>query len=318
MYWRIVGILSGAAEQRRRALAEGRTPSLPVRVVAPFGKLVTGRARADVDISTGSVELPGRGAREVRIYRPPSAATRDLPAIVSYHGGGWVSGHVAQAEWWASELAARAEVVVISTDYGLAPASTFPEPLEDCFAALTWVVGNGAHLGIDPQRVGVMGNSVGGNFAAAVALLARDRGGPHVALQLLINPFLDLVHDYPSEHAHADGPFLTRAYMQENARLYLGGHDPADPYASPLLARLDGLPPALVQTAGRDPLHDHGAAFADRLREAGVPVRYTDYPRAIHGYSSIPGAVPSARRALREAVEVVRDVLHGRSTAHWT
>jgi len=318
MYWRIVGILSGAAEQRRLASADGRQPSWPVRIAAPLGTLVRGRARADVDISTGTIDLPGRGTRAALIYRPLTAAGADLPVLVSFHGGGWVSGHVAQAEWWACELAARANVVVIATGYGLAPASRFPEPLEDCYAATVWVVDNATHLGVDASRLGVMGNSVGGNFAAGVTLLARDRGGPRIALQVLINPYLDLAHDYPSEHANADGPFLTRPYMQETSRLYLGGHDPKDPYASPVLARHEGLPPALVQTAGHDPIRDHGAAYAHALREAGVPVRHTDYPHAVHGYSSMPGAVRGARRALREAVDTVRDVLHRGSTAGWT
>ena len=310
MYWLVVGILTGAAEHQRRAGAEGRRASLPVRALAPFGRFVTGRARDDVEVSTGRVELPGRGVRDARIYRPAAAAATDPPVIVSYHGGGWISGHVGQCEWWNSELAARAGVVVIATGYGLAPESTFPEPLEDCYAGLTWVTDNAAQLGIDASRVAVMGNSVGANFAAGVTLLARDRQGPPIALQILINPYLDLAREYPSEHEHADGPWLTRAYMQQTSQQYLAGHDPADPYVSPVLAAHEGLPAALIQTAGRDPLRDQGAAYADALRAAGVPVRHTEYPRAIHGYSSIPGAVPAARRALQEAVASARDVLH--------
>jgi acetyl esterase len=312
MYWNVVGVLTGAAEQHRRAAADGRPAALAVRALAPLGRLLVGRAREDVDVSTGRIELPGRGARDARIYRPPAAASADLPALVSFHGGGWMSGHVGQCEWWNSELAARAHVVVIATGYGLAPQHTFPEPLEDCYAGLAWVADNAGQLGIDANRVAVMGNSVGANLAAGVALLARDRGGPPIALQVLVNPYLDLAHDYPSEHEHASGPFLTRSYMQQTSRQYLGGHDPADPYVSPVLARLDGLPPALIQTAGRDPLRDQGAAYAAALRAAGVPVRHTEYPRAVHGFSSIPGAVPSARRALREAARTVREVLHSR------
>jgi acetyl esterase/lipase len=310
MYWLIVGILTGAAENVRRATADGRRPSPAFRALAPFGRFVTGHARDDVQVTTGGIDLAGRGTRDARIYRPPAAARAELPVIVSFHGGGWISGHVGQSEWWHSELAARAGAVVIATGYGLAPERTFPDPLEDCYAGLAWVVDNAARLGIDANRVAVMGNSVGGIFAAGVTLLARDRSGPHIALQLLINPYLDLAHDYPSEHEHADGPFLTRAYMRQTSAQYLAGHDATDPYASPMLARHDGLPAALIQTAGRDPLRDQGAAYAVALRAAGVPVRHTDYPHAVHGYSSMPGAVPSARRALREVVTVVRDVLH--------
>jgi acetyl esterase len=253
-------------------------------------------------VATDGTEL------ELRIHRPKDAGTSPLPAVLNFHGGGWVSGDLKHAEWWASSLAARAGVVVVSVDYRLAPEHSFPQPPEDCYDATGWVADHADELAVDPQRLAVMGDSAGGNLAAVVALMARDRGGPEIALQVLIYPSVDLVHRFPSLEENADAPILGRKDVETNAGNYFhnSSGEKTDPYASPLRAKHEGLPPALIQTAQYDPLRDEGAAYADALREAGVEVQYTNYLDSVHGYISLPGLVPEARTALAEVVEFVR------------
>lgn len=256
-------------------------------------------------VATDGTEL------ELRIHRPKDASTSPLPAVLNFHGGGWVSGDLKHAEWWASSLAARAGVVVISVDYRLAPEHSFPQPPEDCYDATAWVAEHADELGIDPHRLAVMGDSAGGNLAAVVALMARDRGGPDIALQVLIYPSVDLVHRFPSLEENADAPILGRKDIETNADNYFHNStaDKTDPYASPLRAKHEDLPPALIQTAQYDPLRDEGAAYAEALREAGVDVTYTNYLNSVHGYISLPGLVPEARTALAEVVKFVGERL---------
>jgi acetyl esterase len=186
----------------------------------------------------------------------------------------------------------------------MAPEHPYPTPGDDCYAATVWAVEHADELGADPSRVAVMGDSAGGNLAAVVSLMARDRGGPQLALQVLIYPAVDLLNSYPSEDENAFAPILGKADLKVDT-IYCPGQE-REPYASPLFAEHRGLPPALIQTAHHDPLRDQGGAYADALREAGVPVRLTDYVDAVHGYISIPGVVPAARQALGEAVAELR------------
>jgi acetyl esterase len=244
----------------------------------------------------------------LRIYRPKGAAAGPLPVVVNFHGGGWVSGDLNHSQWWASSLAAEANVLVVSVDYRLAPEHPFPIPAEDCYDATVWISEHAAELGADPQRVAVMGDSAGGNLAAVVALMARDRGTPDIALQLLIYPSVDLTHTYASVDENANAPILGRKDVENNAGNYFhnSAGDRTDPYASPLLAKHDDLPPALIQTAQFDPLRDEGAAYADALREAGVDVELTNYLNSVHGYISLPGLVPEAKQALADTIQFVR------------
>jgi acetyl esterase len=185
------------------------------------------------------------------------------------------------------------------------------EQLAGC--AVCWLVEQGQRLRADASRMAVTGESAGGNLAAALCLLARDREGPPIALQVLLNPALDLADDHLSAAENPHGPVLSIAALHDATERYLAGADPEEPYASPLRAKLEGLPPALVQTAQFDPLRDEGAAYADALRQAGVPVRHTNYRHATHGYASIPGVVLGSRSALRESVGAVAAALHGRT-----
>ncbi len=243
------------------------------------------------------------GDLTLRIYR--SAHQRPRAAAILYmHGGGWVSGAVGMTDWWCSKFAARTGSLVASLDYRLAPRHRFPAALEDGFVALRWLRDRATDLGIDPEGIGVAGDSAGGNLAAALCLYTRDKAGPPIAGQTLINPPLDLTFASPSVTENATAPFLSAAAIEAYARLYLGPSvSPGEPYASPLLSGdLSSLPPALIQVGEHDPLRDDGWRYALGLSEAGVPVRITEYAGAPHGFALFPGLTRLAGQALDDAV----------------
>ncbi len=288
-----------ASERRRRLL---RLPGM---------WLVTGRP--DPRTETSERTMPAADGAQVglRIYRPKAVTDTPRPLVVFFHGGGWVSGDPRQCEWWCTALAAEADAVVVSVDYRLAPEHPFPGPAEDCYAGLQWAAAHADDLGADADRLAVMGDSAGGNLAAAVSLMARDRQGPRIGLQVLIYPSVDLGADFPSKAENADAPVLGRKDVEHTWTLYLSGpdNDPKQPYASPLYAEHHDLPPALIQTAQFDPLRDQGPAYAAKLRAAGVPVRLTNYVDAVHGYISLPAVTVGAKQALAEAVDELHRVL---------
>jgi acetyl esterase len=293
--------------EKVRAASELRKKMLGL----PGASLIVGRPDKGVDITEVQAKAADGTSLPLRVYRPKDAGSEALPVVVNFHGGGWVSGDVRQSEWWASSLAARAGVVVASVEYRLAPEHPFPGPPEDCYDATKWIADHADELAVDPNRLAVMGDSAGGNLAAVVSLMARDRGGPHIALQVLIYPSVDLAADLPSEHENANAPILTSKDIAATPGLYFHGstRQMSDPYASPLRAEHHDLPPALIQTAQFDPLRDHGKAYAGALRAAGVEVRLTNYVDGVHGYLSLPGIVPAARQALGEAVTFVAEHL---------
>ena len=223
-------------------------------------------------------EVPGRGGPiPVWIYTPAEARrTGLLPVLVHFHGGGFVlcdtKSHDPQNRFWAN----HADCIVVSVDYRLAPEHRFPAAVEDCHAATRWVSENARQFGGDPARIAVGGESAGGNLAAVVSQLCRDPG-PSIRLQVLAVPLLDFRYDSPSCKTYAAGFGLERSGLHYFRTQYLERETNwDDPRASPLrAASLSGLPPALVITAGFDPLRDDGRAYADRLALAGVPVAYT-------------------------------------------
>ena len=242
----------------------------------------------------------------VRCYTP--AGPGPFPVHVYFHGGGWVIGDLETHDGICRSIANAAASVVASVDYRLAPEHKYPVAAEDAFAATRWVAQQGARLGIDASRMAVGGDSAGGNLAAAVTLMSRDRGGPPLALQVLVYPVTHQSFDTASYQDHADGYLLTRSAMRWFWNQYLRRpEDGVDPHASPLLARsLHGLPPALVITAEYDPLRDEGEAYAARLREAGVPVTLTRYPGMIHGFLRMINLVDKARAARDEIAATLR------------
>jgi len=235
------------------------------------------------------------GAFGVRIYTPD--APEPHPALVYLHGGAWWLGDLAQVDAECRSLAHGASCVVVSVDYHLAPEHKFPIAVEDCYAALCWTAKNAERLRIDPRRIAVGGASAGGNLAACVALMARDRGGPALAFQLLDIPATDTRLDAPSMTENGSDYVLTRAGVEQGWGYYLRGtQDASNPYASPMHAEsLTGLPPALVITCEYDPLRDEGEAYARRLEEAGVPTTCKRYDGLIHGALMFTKLLPQAR-----------------------
>jgi acetyl esterase len=257
---------------------------------------------ADVtDRSAGSVA--------VRVYRPQGD---DLPILVWYHGGGWVIGDLETADASCRELAVRVGCVVVSVDYRLAPEHPFPAGVDDAWEALRWTADHARELGGDPARLAVGGDSAGGNIAAVVAHLARDRGGPPIAFQLLVYPVTDLRLGHPSMEENAEGYVLTRDSMVWFRGHYVGANeaDVMNPLASPLLAEDHaGLPPALIVTAEYDPLRDEGEAYGRKLEEAGVPVTVHRFDGQIHGFVGMVALLDDAKVALEEAAEALRGAL---------
>jgi acetyl esterase len=272
-------------------------------------QVVTGRADRRSRIEERMLDLPGRQV-SVRVHRPRRAAP-PLPLVLSFHGGGFVVGDAAQNDWLNSHLAAEGPAVVVALDYRLAPEHPLPAPLDDAVDTLARILDDAAAWGVDPRHVAVLGESAGGTLAALLALRARDAGTP-LRAQVLTCPvtdWSDSMTDYPSVVGNGDRPGLSvprlRAYRALSIR---AGFDPRT--VSPLLRDdLAGLPPALVVTGAMDPVRDHGSRYVDRLREAGTTASWSDHPRAVHGFLSMPGIVPAARPARQEIVAFVRDHL---------
>jgi acetyl esterase len=266
---------------------------------------VTGSADPAVGITYGTA--PARDDHEIplRIYRPRALpdARADIPVVVWFHGGGWVLGNVVDYDPLCTFIAAEVGCVVVSVDYRMAPEHRAPTAARDCVDATTWVAVNGDVLRADTSRMAVAGDSAGGNLAAVVAQVLRDHGETRLRHQALIYPATDLTMASPSIVEHANAPILTKANMDAFRDHYVRpGHDLRDPLVSPLFGRLEGLPPALVQTADRDPIRDDGLRYAEALRAAGVPVRVTNYLRVPHGFCSFPHATPVGRQHRLELV----------------
>jgi acetyl esterase len=249
--------------------------------------------------------LPGPGGPlRARVYRPERPSP--LPALLYFVGGGWVRRTPAGGDRICRALARRAGCVVMSVGYRLAPEHPFPAAVEDAWQSTQWLSHKAGELGVDPRRIGVGGDSAGGNLAAVVTLMARTVGTPTLAFQLLIYPVTDYMPDTESMRRATDPRFLTARAMAWYWGHYL--EDPADATSlrvSPLRApRFDRLPPAHVIVAELDPLHDEGIAYAERLASAGVPVEVARYSRAVHGFVGMP--IRTADEALSRAAASMR------------
>ena len=247
------------------------------------------------------------GQIAARVYTPEGSPP--MGVLVYFHGGGWVLGDLESHDHVCRALANGAGCVVVSIDYRLAPEHVFPAGAEDCYAATKWVSENAAALGADASRMAVGGDSAGGNLAAVVSMMARDRGGPAINFQLLIYPVTDCALDTPSQKEFAaDGYALSRADMEWFWKNYLDpGVEKNNPYACPLRAKnLKGLPPALVLTASHDPLRDEGERFAERLITAGVKVTCTRYEGVTHAFVSFADTLDKGKEGLRQAADALR------------
>jgi acetyl esterase/lipase len=226
---------------------------------------------------------------------------------VYFHGGGWVVGDLDTHEAICRTLANPASCVVASVDYRCAPECRYPTAAEDAYAATCWIAEHAGELGVDARRLALCGDSAGGNLAAVVPLMARDRGGPRVALQVLVYPVTDCDLDTPSYRENATGYILTREGMRWYWEQYAPGlAERREPYASPLRASsLAALPPALVVTAEYDPLRDDGELYARRLAEAGVPVALSRYAGLVHSFFRLTNVLDAARAAVREVADAL-------------
>jgi len=240
----------------------------------------------------------------VRIYRP-SEASRGI--VLYLHGGGFALGDLDGYQGVCSNLCAHSGCTVVAVHYRLAPEAPFPAAVDDCFATLEWVASVAAELG--GGKLAVAGDSAGGNLAAVMTLLARERGGPKIDFQALIYPELAAAPgEYPSYDTLGAGYVLTRRTADAFHAHYFAGLSAAPDYrGAPLLATdYSGLPPALIQVAGYDPLRDEGIAYAERLMAAGVPVSLVDYPGLSHGYVSMTGKLETAELAFEQLCSVLR------------
>ncbi len=246
--------------------------------------------------------VPGPdGEVPVRIYRPHGHC-ESRPAVVFCHGGGFVLCDLESHDGFCRAMSRHTGSVVVSVDYRLAPEHRAPAAARDAFGAFCWVVSHAGELGVDPARVAVAGDSAGGNLAAVTALSCRERGAPMPAAQMLIYPVVDRSFDTPSYRAYATGYVNTRAAMRWYWQQYLGGDALPEPVYVVAPGRAEshtGLPPAIVVTAGLDPLHSEGTAYARQLRAAEVPVVHRDYPGLFHGFmTNMPFAAGAAAREL--------------------
>jgi acetyl esterase len=263
------------------------------------------------DVPVGKTEnrmIPGVGGVQVpiRITTPVAAGGEPLPALVHFHGGGFVIGSVDTHDGLCRLMANEGGFRVISVDYRLAPEHKYPAAIDDAFAALTWIAENAADIGVDANRIAVGGDSAGGALAAEVAQLAKAKG-ISIDAQLLMFPVTQIGAETRSLKEFAVGYFLERDTLEWFYKCYLPeGADTSDPRISPLRAKdLSGLPPAYIMLGGFDPLHDEGMEYADKLRAAGVKVTVAEYEGMVHTFTYLQSVLPQAHEALAKASKAI-------------
>ncbi|WP_369244664.1 alpha/beta hydrolase [Streptomyces sp. R41] len=316
------GAVTDAAEARRILAAAPAWPFEPPAVGSVENRAIPG--------PKGAPEIP------VRIYRPqpqpqplsqPEREPRQeaqpdsdraqppapRPTVVFFHGGGWVIGGLDTHDPITRALCRDASAVVVSVDYRLAPEARFPAAVDDAYAALCWAAEHIGELGGDPGALVAAGDSAGGNLAAVAALIARDRGGPELALQVLIYPATDVRPRGDTSRWGGEGYFLKPAHGRWFVEQYFGPDgDRTHPHASPLLADPHGLPPTHIVTAGFDLLCGEGRAYADKLRKSGIPVTEDHHPGMFHGFFGFPELLADARAAQWRVAEVIASAVSDR------
>ncbi len=271
---------------------------------------------ADLVDTPGSVEIGGvrdhllavnDGAIVLRVYSPLGKPERILPGMVFFHGGGWVAGSLESHDGFCRRLSNESGCRIVAVDYRRAPEHPFPHALNDGLAALAHVAAHSKLFGIDPQRLGIAGDSAGGTLAAAICRLARDENGPAIAFQLLVCPILDIQGESAARRELAEGYFLDRQTLTRDLELYCPDADRADPRLSPLLATdFSHLPPAFIHTGQFDPFGDEGEAYAAKLQAAGVAVHGRIHPGMIHYFYCMPRMVPYAHAAVHQMGAEIR------------
>ena len=309
-------VLDAQAQAFLKFLKDSGRPelhTLPVsqaRAVFAKGQALVSVTKMPVDIESRTLPVGPGGAVNVYIVRP-AGNQETLPALMYFHGGGWVVGSFETHDRAVRSIAANAGVAVVFVEYSLSPEACYPVANEEAYAATRWIAEHGAEIGINPNQIAVAGDSAGGTMATVLCLMSKQRGGPAIAAQVLIYPATGGSPDLPSRQEFATGYFFSQETAQWFWSHYSGGkpiHTEAG--ACPLRASLEdlqGLPPALIITAECDVLRDEGEAYARKLTQAGVPVTCTRYLGAIHGFVSINALAESS--ATRAAIEQVCGML---------
>jgi len=293
-------------ERRRTASLKAVSPAEARRARRRMAAVAAGRP--EIVGAVRDLEIDADVPLRARLYTP-SERGGPLPLLVFFHGGGFVFGDLETHDGVCRLLCRHSGAHILAVDYRLAPEDPFPAAVEDARAALRWAFANASQLDADSHRIGVGGDSAGGNLAAVVSQLAARDGGPEPVLQLLIYPAMDSTGGHRSRELFGEGFFLTSAHIDWFEAHYLGaaGARGNDPRVSPLLAEdLSGLPPALVVTAAFDPLRDEGEAYAEALGAAGTPVTLRRFPGLIHGFASAAGVSRMCRDAVIEIAGATR------------
>jgi acetyl esterase len=253
---------------------------------------------------------PG-GLLPIRVYTPLQVDRGNAPGLVYFHGGAGVFCNLDTHEGLCRILANESGCRIISVDYRLAPEYQFPAAVDDSYCVTKWAFENASELGLDPNRIAVGGDSAGGTFAAVVCQIAKQLGGPKLALQILFCPVIDVSSETQSRRAFSSGYFLDFKTITWALKHYCpAGVDLKDPRISPLYVdEVAGLPKAHIHTAEFDPLRDEGKAYADRLQRGGVEVQYTCHQGMIHHFYAMAGAIPYARTAIKTAGQAIREAL---------
>lgn len=243
----------------------------------------------------------------LRFYYPKNA--EKLPTLLYFHPGGFVKGDLESHDPICRMIANRSDCLVVSVGYRLAPEFPFPTAIEDGYYALLWLFENASSLGVDPDKIAVGGESSGGNIAAVLTHLSRDRKGPTISYQMLIYPMLDLTFSFPSHKELDKGYLLDESSLIWYREMYIGSeHDPKKPLISPLwFSNFSGLPPAFLLTCEFDPLKDEGKAYADKLQQAGIPIYFREYEGMTHGFFQMPGILDEASLAITSASESLKN-----------
>lgn len=296
----------------------GQLAAPPLSDIVAFraGELATARriegtltSPVPASVRVRDAVIPGEPSIPIRIYTPEGDRVR--AGLLFAHGGGWASGSIEAADGHCGDLAAGADIVVVSVDYRLIPEHPFPAGLDDVSAALRWLAAHADEVGVDAARLAIGGESAGANLAAAAAVQARDAGGPELKLQLFEVAVLDLTDTMTDSRREVleQMPDFARSLEAVRDAYVASGADPHDPRVSPLLTPdLSGLPPALLLAAEVDPVRDDSAAYAARLTAAGVAARSRTFAGIVHGTETFTLLLPSAREWLAECVQALRSV----------
>jgi len=294
------------AEQAQAPLFEEMSPT---DAKAAYEERALKLCFKDVPIGKSEdLEISGpHGPIPIRIYQP-EGSNGTLPVLVYYHGGGWVIGSRNSHDALCRQISNQGRFLIVSVDYRMGPEAKFPAAVDDSIAAMNWVSENIGQYGGDDKKIAVSGDSAGGNLSAVVCIAASLNQCPMPIFQWLIYPATDMFIETNSHKEFSEGYFLTQNLMNWFQDQYLSSPaDKNDWRASPIRAKsLNSVPPALVQTAGFDPLKDEGKAYADRMASEGVQVTYTDYPGMIHGFINLGGAINTAQTAIDEGVAALK------------